>query len=323
MKIIHLNPKNIATLPAHALTIGNFDGVHLGHQAMLTALKKDAHSKGLATAIMIFEPQPREFFNPDNPPARLTSFDEKLTLLDEFGVDFIIKASFNDEFRQLSAHDFANMLDALGTQHLVLGDDFRFGHDRTGDKYFLTTLGFSVESLATIKINETRVSSTAIRQALSLGELSHAKELLGRDYAMTGQVIHGDKIGRTLDFPTANIQINRLKPALHGIFGADIIAHKDGQLIDLYQCHQTGIKGLTPYSLFGAVNIGTRPSVNGTQYRLEVHLPKFSGDLYGLTLTVIFTKYLHEEIRYPNLESLKAGIHKDVNELLAWRDTHF
>lgn len=319
MKIIHLNPKYPLPLPAHALTIGNFDGVHLGHQAMLTTLKKDALNKGLVTAVMVFEPQPREFFNPINPPARLTNFDEKVALLGDFGIDFVIKADFNDEFRQLSADDFANVLTLLGTQHLVLGDDFRFGHDRTGDKEFLIALGFSVDNLATISTDGTRISSTAVRHALSVGSLSYAKTLLGRTYSMTGSVVHGDKIGRELGFPTANIQINRLKPALHGVFGADIIAYKDGQLIDLHQYSQQGIQGLSPASLFGTVNIGTRPTVNGTEHRLEVHLPKFTGNLYDLTLTVMFTKYLHKEIHYPNLDALKAGIQKDINELVAWQ----
>lgn len=322
MKIVHLNPKNPNPLPAHALTIGNFDGVHLGHQAMLHALKKDANHQGLATAIMVFEPQPREFFCPNDPPARLTSFDEKAALLEKFGIDFVIKATFDEEFRQLSAHDFANILTTSGTQHLVLGDDFRFGHDRMGDKHFLLSLGFSVDNLTTVSNHGTRISSTLVRHALSLGDLPHANVLLGRPYAITGKVVHGDKIGRKLGFPTANVQLNRLKPALHGVFGADIIAHKDGQLIDLYH-HQQGIKGLTANSLFGTVNIGTRPSVNGSEYRLEIHLPKFTGDLYDLTLTVIFTKYLHGEIYYPNLEALQAGIQQDVNELVAWQHSHF
>lgn len=321
MQVISLNPKNPTVLPAHALTIGNFDGVHLGHQAMLTTLQKDAQQKGLATAIMVFEPQPREFFNPDNPPVRLTNFDEKVALLRDFGVDFVIKADFNDEFRKLSAHDFTDILTTLGTQHLVLGDDFRFGHDRMGDKDFLTSFGLSVDNLPTISTNGTRISSTAVRQALSMGDLSHTKTLLGRDYAITGNVVHGDKIGRTLQFPTANIALNRLKPALHGVFGADVIAYKDGKIFDLYKNFKSGIQGIHPYSLFGAVNIGTRPSVNGKEYRLEVHFPEFTGDLYGLTLHVIFIKYLHGEIHYPSLDALKTGIHKDVNQLVAWRLT--
>lgn len=319
MQIIDLDPHIPIALPPHALTIGNFDGVHLGHEAMLQTLQKDAKNQSLATAVMVFEPQPREFFNPQNPPARLTNFTEKVALLDKHGIDFIIKADFNDDFRHLSAHAFTMLLSTLGTQHLVLGDDFRFGHDRIGDKVFLQNLGFGVDSLATVTHDNARISSTAVREALAQGDLNAAKIMLGRDYAMTGQVIHGDKIGRTLNFPTANVALGRLKPAIQGVFGVDVLADKDGQMIDLYALGG-GIKGQTMSSLLGAVNVGKRPSVNGTDYRLEVHLPEFRGDLYGMTLTVIFKKYLHGERHYESLADLKDGINKDVDELMAWRN---
>lgn len=317
MQIINLDPHAPTALPPHALTIGNFDGVHLGHQAMLNALIKDATKQSLATAVMVFEPQPREFFSPQSPPARLTNFAEKVALLGGHGIDFVIKANFNDDFRHLSAHAFATLLTTLGAEHLVLGDDFRFGHDRTGDKAFLQGLGFSVDSLATIAHDKVRVSSTAVRGALAQGDLDTAKIMLGRDYTMTGQVVHGDKIGRTLDFPTANVALDRLKPAIQGIFGADILAVRDGKAVDLYALGG-GIKGQTANSLFGAVNVGKRPSVNGTDYRLEVHLPEFTGDLYGMTLRVIFKKYLHGERHYESLAQLKDGIKRDVDELVAW-----
>lgn len=249
----------------------------------------------------------------------MTNFTEKVALLDKHGIDFIIKADFNDDFRHLSAHAFAMLLTTLGTQHLVLGDDFRFGHDRIGDKVFLQNLGFGVDSLATVTHDNARISSTAVREALAQGDLNAAKIMLGRDYAMTGQVIHGDKIGRTLNFPTANVALGRLKPAIQGVFGVDVLADKDGQMIDLYALGG-GIKGQTMSSLLGAVNVGKRPSVNGTDYRLEVHLPEFRGDLYGMTLTVIFKKYLHGERHYESLADLKDGINKDVDELMAWRN---
>ncbi|WP_066802136.1 bifunctional riboflavin kinase/FAD synthetase [Moraxella oblonga] len=314
MQIIHLDPKNPTTLPSHVLTIGNFDGVHLGHQAMLNSLKTVAQHLGLATAVMVFEPQPREFFNPQNPPARLTNFAEKIALLDRFGVEMVIQAKFNDTFRHLSAHDFANLLKTIGTHHLVLGDDFRFGHDRMGDKVFLQGLGFGVDDLPTVTKNNLRISSTAVREALAQGDLAKAKGLLGQDYAITGQVVHGDKIGRTLNFPTANITLNRLKPALHGVFAVDVML-----LDDTYQDGWQGLAGLSPNSLFGCANIGTRPSVHGTDWRLEVHLPNFCGDLYGQTLTVKFLHFLHGERHYQGLDDLKNGIRQDVNELLNWR----
>lgn len=316
MQIISLNPNNPTTLPPNVLTIGNFDGVHLGHQAMLNTLKQIANHHQLATAVMVFEPQPREFFNPNNPPARLTNFHEKAELLAGFGIDFLIKANFDDAFCGLNAQNFADILKQMNASHLVLGDDFRFGHDRMGDKVFLMNAGFQVENLPSICLEGTRISSTKIREALAHGQLAYAKSLLGRDYAITGQVVHGDKIGRTLNFPTANVALNRLKPAVQGVFGADIIAHKEGQPIDLCALGG-GIKGKTPNSLFGAVNAGIRPSVNGKEYRLEVHLPQFQADLYDLTLTVIFTKYLHAEIHYKNLDELRQGIQNDIHQLLS------
>lgn len=320
MHIYSLNPSHPPILPALALTIGNFDGVHLGHQAMLATLSADATTRGLATAVMIFEPQPREFFNPNCPPARLTSFDEKVTLLDNFGVDIVIKASFDDAFRLQSATTFTELLEQLNVRHLVLGDDFRFGHDRMGDKQFLLSRGFSVDSLPTISADGIRISSTAIREALCIGDLTTAERLLGRAYSITGMVAHGDKIGRQLGFPTANITLNRMRPALHGIYGADVLAYKDGQLIDLYDAFGTGIIGTTSGSLFGAVNIGMRPSVQGSEYRLEVHLPKFIGNLYGYELQVIFRHFLHEERRYDTLATLQAGIAHDVATLVAWHN---
>lgn len=318
MKVIDLNIAHPANLPPLALTIGNYDGVHQGHQAMLGALIKDAQQKGLASAVMVFEPQPREFFCPDDPPPRLTSLLEKAQIMTGLGVDYLIVARFDDELRQLSADAFAELLRKLNTQHLVLGDDFRFGHDRTGDTDFLIRAGFSVDHLSTVLNDDVRISSTAVREALSEQNLALAKTLLGRDYAITGEVVHGDKIGRTLDFATANVSLNRLKPAVNGIYGADVFAYKEGKVIDL-SALGGGVLGMQAGSLFGTVNVGTRPSVNGSDYRLEVHLPDFNADLYGMTLKVVFLTYLHGEKKYANLDELKAGIAKDVADLLAWR----
>lgn len=322
MQVIHLNPQQPPTLPPLALTLGNFDGVHLGHNAMLHALQQDAKRLSLQTAVMVFEPQPREFFSPSNPPARLNTLDEKISLLQNLGVDFLLVADFNHAFRSLSAFDFGLLLQRLNACYLVLGDDFRFGHDRTGDKFFLQEMGFLVDSLATISIDGVRISSTAVRSALSKGDLTYAKTLLGRDYAITGKVIHGDKIGRKLGFATANIALNRQKVALQGVFGADIFALKDNQPIDFNTLainEQTGIAGTAANSLWGAVNIGTRPSVGGMDCRLEVHLPKFAGDLYDLTLKVVFKHFLHDEKKYPNLDALQSAISQDVTQLIQWR----
>lgn len=322
MQIIHLNPKALPSLPPLAMTIGNYDGVHLGHQALLTALNHDAKQMGYASAVMIFEPQPREFFAPQNPPARLTSLDEKAAYITDLGMDYLIVASFDDDFRSLSADEFAQVLRGLNAQHLVLGDDFRFGHDRAGDKAFLAASGFSVDSLDSITQGGQRVSSSLVREALADGRLDVAKDLLGRDYAITGRVVHGDKIGRTLDFPTANIGLDRLKPALHGVYGADVFAYRDGVLLDwatLAEGDHRGVAGVAQGSLFGAVSVGLRPSVGGHDWRIEVHLPEFTGSLYELQLTVVFYHFLHGERRYENLDMLKAGISQDVADLLAWR----
>jgi len=322
-------------LPASVLTIGNFDGVHRGHQAMLSETLAQAQQQGLGSAVMIFEPQPREYFaalkgEPMAVPARLTSLAEKQALLAHYGVDTLIVASFDDAFRSLSATEFADILaQTLSVKALVLGDDFRFGHDRTGDSEFLRHYGLPVTTLDTVTDNTLladRISSTRIRQLLAAGKLETANQLLDRDYTMTGAVVPGDQIGRTLAFPTANISLNRLKPALHGVFGVDVVVLDDQGNVDskgwkkATEGKHKGIAGLRSNSLFGTANIGTRPSVDKpADWRLEVYFPDFKGDLYGKTLQVRFLHYLHAERKYDGLEALKAGINQDVVDLRAWR----
>lgn len=325
MNIIHLSDwlKNPTNLPASVLTIGNFDGVHLGHQAMLSQVKAIAKSKNLASAVMIFEPQPREFFSPETAPARLTNLTEKSQLIAEHGIHYLLVARFDNDFRNLSAQAFAEMLVKLNVKSLVLGDDFRFGHDRTGGSEFLRGFGLPVQTLDTVTDHDhqdERISSTRIRECLLKGELATAKHLLGRDYTITGVVEHGDKIGRTLDFPTANIALNRIKPAVHGVFGVSVSATDGTDLASLGKAGQTGVQGLTKGSLFGACHVGTRPAVNGVEWRLEVNFPKFDGDLYGRELTVTFLHFLHGERDYDGLDALKHGIEQDVVDLLAWRE---
>ena len=322
MQVIHFGVDHLPKLPDIALTIGNYDGVHLGHQAMLTTLLDAAKQRHLQSAVMIFEPQPREFFNTDVLPARLTALHEKTQLFAKQGVDYVLVAKFNDEFRRLSADEFTQVLIKLNVQHLVLGDDFRFGQDRLGDDAFLNQANFSVQVLPTIVKADHRISSTAIRQALQSGDLTKAQALLGRPYSIMGKVVHGDKIGRTLDFPTANIALNRLKPSVQGVFAADVLAFCDDKPLDWQQLAkdgQSGIAGVSKGSLLGAVNVGTRPSVNGVEWRLEVHLPDFAGDLYDVSLQVIFLHYLHGERRYNGLDALKQGIKQDVADVIAWR----
>ena len=324
------NTSSVALTPC-VLTIGNFDGVHLGHQAMLAQVRELAAARKLSAAVMIFEPQPREFFAPASAPARLTNLAEKQALLAEYGVETLIVASFDNDFRSLSAQAFADILaQRLNVQALVLGDDFKFGHDRTGDSQFLRDYGLHVTNLDTITDDNhkaARISSTRIRDLLLAGDINAANALLGRDYAITGTVVGGDKIGRTMDFPTANIDLKRIKPTLHGIFAVDVVSlDSDGNVIpsDLVKRADgghKGIAGLQAHSLFGTANIGTRPSVDKTHdWRLEVHFPQLQADLYGLTLQVRFLHYLHGERHYESLDALKEGIHHDVQELMEWRD---
>ncbi len=331
---------SVSKLPPCVLTIGNFDGVHLGHQAMLAQVRALADELNLSSAVMIFEPQPREFFAPDTAPARLTNLAEKQALLAEYGVGSLIVASFDSDFRALTAKAFADLLALqLNVQALVLGDDFRFGHDRTGDSEFLRDYGLQVTNLHTVTDDSTnndtdtkswntaeRISSTRVRDLLLAGDIAAANQLLGRDYTITGTVVSGDKIGRTMNFPTANIDLARIKPALHGIFAVDVVALDDeGQVIanglsQLATNEQIGVTGLRPHSLFGTASIGTRPSVDKPhEWRLEVHFPQLQADLYDKTLQVRFLHFLHGERNYNGLEALKKGIHNDVADLLEWR----
>jgi len=328
-------------LASCVLTIGNFDGVHLGHQAMLAQVREIAHTQNLGAAVMIFEPQPREFFTPAKAPARLTNLAEKQALLAEYGIETLIVAGFDTEFRSLSAQAFADILaKRLNVKALVLGDDFRFGHDRTGDSQFLRGYGLDVTNLHTVTDSSTdsdsvdtidndaaRISSTRVRDLLLAGDLQAANRLLGRDYAITGMVVRGDQIGRTIDFPTANIDLQRIKPALHGIFAVDVVSLDDNGnviadgLTELATDGHKGVAGLRPHSLFGTANIGKRPSVDkGDDWRLEVHFPQLQADLYGLNLHVRFLHFLHGERRYDGIEALKAGIYQDVADLLEWRE---
>lgn len=323
MEVIQLLDNTNIQLPPLALTIGNFDGVHIGHQQILKQLRCIAQKHELKTAVMFFEPQPREFFSPDNPLPRISSADEKLALLASMEVDYALVAAFDDAFRSQSAHAFAERLRGLNVRHVLIGDDFRFGHDRTGDSAFLRAANFAVDEIDTVSLHDERISSTRIRACLAKGDFAAVAKLLGRPYSITGNVVHGDHIGAGLDFPTANVALNRPKPCLHGIYAAEVVC-EDVPLADLAQGGATGVAGFGTGSLFAAVHVGTRPAIQDkpAEWRLEVHLPKFSGDLYGRRLKVTFLYFLHEERYYSDLEALKAGIRGDVEELLVWREQH-
>lgn len=280
-------------------TIGNFDGVHRGHQAVLARLFERAAELNLPSCVVIFEPQPREFFSPATAPVRLSRLRDKVQLLADAGVDRVLCLAFNQRLRELSAAAFvqAVLVDGLGVQHLEIGDDFRFGCDRSGDFAFLqqagVSAGFSVEEAATVEFEGARVSSTRVREALQAGDFFQAEHLLGRPFAIAGRVVHGQKLGRQLGTPTANVQLKRHRVPLNGVFLVSV---------ELDGVPQPGV-----------ANMGVRPSVKADGYaHLEVHLLDFAGDLYGRRVSVVFHHKLRDEQRFASLEDLKSAIAADV-----------
>lgn len=282
------------------LTIGNFDGVHRGHAALLKRLRQCADTLSLPATVLIFEPQPREFFTPASAPGRLSRLSEKLEFLAAHGVDQVLVCRFNAAFAALTPQQFVEriLLRGLGTKHLIIGDDFRFGNDRSGNFEFLQKLGrergFGVEALHTVQIGGLRVSSSAVREALQLGDMDKVELMLGRPYSMGGHVKHGDKIGRTMGFPTANVQTRRKRLPITGVYAVTV-------------------DGLAAAPLFGACNIGVRPTLTaGLQPVLEVHILDFKREIYGKRVRVNFLHKLRDEIKFPGLEELKAQIARDV-----------
>ncbi len=288
-----------------ALAIGNFDGVHVGHAAILRRLMEKAQEAGLAPTVLTFEPHPREFFSPSSAPARLTTLREKLELLSGQGVEQAMICRFNKSLAALSAEDFIEQVlcRALRVQHVIVGDDFRFGHARRGDFAMLqasgAVCGFTVESMSSVMVGSLRVSSSAVRRALSEGDMAQAATLLGRPYMMDGQVAHGDKIGRELGFATANIRIKHNPLPMSGVFAVEVA-------------------GLGTRVLPGVANLGIRPTVGGTRPLLEVHLFDFNCDIYGAHISVRFVKKLRNEQRFPNFDALKAQIAADAEAARAF-----
>ncbi|MCA1978555.1 MAG: bifunctional riboflavin kinase/FAD synthetase [Thiobacillus sp.] len=291
----------VPTGQPHAVTIGNFDGLHLGHKAMLARLLDVARARGLPSCVLSFEPHPREFFAPEQAPARLSSLREKAECLRRLGIDRLHVFRFDRAFSALTADAFVERVlgETLQARYVLVGDDFRFGAKRTGDLALLqsmgATLGFDAESLPTVEVAGERSSSTAVRAALAAGELDHAARLLGRPYSISGRVVHGDKLGRDIGFPTANIQLKHNRPPLMGIFAVEVA-------------------GLNGAPLPGVASLGRRPTVKNPDAApvLEVHLFDFNADLYGRRVRVDFLKKLRDEEKYPDLDSLVAQIHRDV-----------
>lgn len=281
------------------LTIGNFDGVHRGHGVLLEVLQREGQRLALPTCVMVFEPQPLELFATDGVPARLSSLRDKASYLARAGVDRLLCVKFDAHFAANTAQQFIEQLlvDKLGVKSLMVGDDFRFGATRQGDFTLLQQagqqFGFTVTNTDSFCQNGQRVSSTAVREALQSDDLVLAEALLGRPYAITGRVVHGDALGRTLGFPTANVRLRRQVSPVSGVYAVEV-------------------NGIAPQPLPGVANIGTRPTLSGIRQQLEVHLLDVTMTLYGQHIDVVLRKKLRNEQRFPSLEALKQQIANDV-----------
>jgi riboflavin kinase/FMN adenylyltransferase len=286
-------------------SIGNFDGVHLGHQAVLRELAATARSLGLPATVILFEPMPQEYFSPARPPARLTSFREKWELLAGSGVERILCLRFDRSLADRSPDSFIEdiLVRGLGLRHLTVGDDFRFGRDRRGDFALLKAAGakhgFEVAEAATHMQAGERVSSSRVRQLLEQGRLPEASRLLGRPYSLCGRVMHGDGLGRKLGFPTANMALRRRLAPVSGIFAAKV-------------------QGLAGGPRDAAAYVGTRPAVGGSAPRLETHLLDFEGQLYGRRLSVELLERLREDRHFDSLDALAGQMHADVRAARTW-----
>lgn len=295
--LVNLRPSSLGL----ALTIGNFDGVHLGHRSILDRLRMRARALELPTAVLTFEPNPREFFDPGNAPARLMRLRDKAVALAAAGVDRLVLLRFDERLRALTAEQFVEqvLVGALGARHVVIGSGFRFGRGRAGTVAELAELGgrlgFGVDALEAVVVDGERVSSTRVRAALAAGDLSGVRRLLGRDFSISGRVIEGRKLGRKLGYPTANMRLHRRVTPLHGVFAVRV-------------------RGLGEGARPGVASLGTRPTVGGGELLLETHLFDFDGDLYRRYLEVEFVARLRDEIKFPDIDTMLARMHVDAAE---------
>ncbi len=299
-----------ALAPACALTIGNFDGVHRGHQAMIALLRNEAQHRGLPSTVLTFEPHPRDYFaarlgKPELVPSRIATLRDKLYELERCGVDQVVILPFNQTFSSLSPDEFVRdvIVDGLRARYVLVGDDFRFGAKRAGDYAMLDAigndLGFDVARMMSYEVHGLRVSSSVVREALAAGDLTRVATLLGRPYCISGHVVHGQKLGRSLDCRTLNIPFDHQKPATTGIF--------------VVRAH-----GLAGHPLDGVASLGVRPTVEDAgRVLLEVHCFDWPADLgseggYGKIVRVELLHKLRDEARYDGLDALQAAIHKDI-----------
>ena len=286
-------------------TIGNFDGVHTGHRRILDQVIAEARRREVPSTVVLFEPQPAEFFAPDKAPPRLMTLRDKVRALRHAGIDQVLCCRFDQRFRSQSAAEFVEnlLVKGLAVQTLVVGDDFRFGADRCGDFSYLQQAGalhgFTVRDTPTSEVVGERVSSTRVRAVLQQGDLQQAAQLLGHPYTISGRVRHGDKRGRQIGVPTANLAMRRVQSPVAGVYAVRV--------------NGGGLEAAR-----GVANVGTRPTVDGVDNRLEVHLLDFAGDLYGRYLEVEFLHFLRAEKKFDGLESLSAAIHADIENARAF-----
>ena len=287
MKIIRNT--NLEQLPC-VVTIGNFDGVHLGHQALLTEVKKRAHDLKLESAVITFEPNPKDYFSQNKPQTRISSLREKIELFNEIKIDRVHIIKFNQEFSKVTANEFISVLiKQLKVKEIVVGEDFCFGRGREGGIKQLSASSMKLNIKNKIIMDGKRISSTLIRNLLANDKLDQANKYIGRPYSISGKVVHGEKRGRKIGFPTANIHMRHNRPPLKGVFAVKFQNH------------------------FGVANLGIRPSIKGEKkLQLEVHLLNFSSDLYGQHVSVIFLKKLRDEKKFKSLDELKEQIKLDV-----------
>ncbi len=281
------------------LTIGNFDGVHLGHQAVLRQLQVKGAELGLPTCVMLFEPQPMELFAREGAPARLTRLRDKFLALQTLGLERLLCIRFGHDFANLEPERFIEeiLVARLGVRYLVVGDDFCFGRGRLGDFALLKAAGerhgFEVVSTSSFCVADQRVSSTRLREALRGDQLAEVHAMLGEPYTVSGRVAHGDKLGRTIGFPTANVHLKRRVAPVSGVYAVEVV-----------------FSGHTHY---GVANVGTRPTVNGHRPQLEVHIFDFSGDLYGRHIRVRLCHKLRDEKKFDSFAALQVQIHQDAD----------
>ena len=292
-------------LNASAVTIGNFDGVHRGHQQVIRQLKRVAQQTSLPTVVIIFEPQPIEYFAPDKAPKRLARFREKIAYLNAQQIDYLLCLRFDEELASQSAEAFVQqiLLESLNTRHLVIGDDFHFGKNRQGNFQFLQQhskrFGFKVDETETLLLDGERVSSTRVRECIQQDDFDQAAELLGRPYSLSGRVAHGKKLGRQLGFPTINIKMGDKTLIVKGIFAVIV-------------------KGIDNRALQGVASIGTRPTVNGVDTILEVYILDFDQDVYGYSVVVEFMHKIRNEEKFDSLEELTTWIAQDTEKAKAF-----